>query len=120
MGIRTYLALGVLLVFLAVGGVALWYRSEAISAEASAAKARADRDIAVEANKQADATIDALQEQARIDSRLTASLVEEMRKINDGLAAQASQLTEMEKANADVRAYLDAAVPADLRKLYSH
>lgn len=118
--IRLYLSLGLLAAFFALGGVALWYRGEAISAQAAAIKAKADLLSAVEANRQAAATIDALQEQARIDSRLTASLVDEMRKINDGLAAQASQLTELEKANADVRAYLDAAVPADLRKLYNH
>jgi LysB family phage lysis regulatory protein len=117
---KLYLALGILIAFLAVGGVALWYRGEAISAEADALKAKADRAAAVEANKQAVATIDALNEQARIDSKLTASLVEQMRQINDSLTAQGQQLTELEKQNADVRAYLDTLVPADLRKLYHH
>ena len=117
MGLRVYLALGVLTVCLALGATALWYRAQAISAQAQAAQARADLATARQANAEAVKTISALQEQSRIDSRLTASLVEEMRKINDGLAAQAAQLTELESQNADVRAYLDAAVPADLRKL---
>jgi LysB family phage lysis regulatory protein len=110
----------ILVAFLSVSGVALWYRGQAISAEADAVKAKADRAAAVEANKQAAATIDALHEQARLDSKLTASLVEQMRQINDSLTAQGQQLTELEKQNADVRAYLDTLVPADLRKLYHH
>lgn len=118
--IRLIIAGLVLLAFLSVGGVALWYRGEAISASAAAAKAKAERDTAVQANKEAAATIDALQAQSRLDSRLTASLVEQMRQINDGLAAQGQQLTELEKQNADVRAYLDSLVPPDLRRLYDH
>lgn len=96
---------------------ALWYRGQAISAEADAARARADLVLAHEANKHALDTIASMQEQARRDSRLTAELVEEMRRINQGLAEQADKLTELEKSNADVRAYLDTVVPPDLRKL---
>jgi len=118
--IRPILAGSVLLAFLSVGGVALWYRGEAISADAAATKAKAERDTAVQANKEAVATIDALQEQSRLDSRLTASLVEQMRQINDGLPAQGQQLTDLETQNTDVRASLDTLVPADLRRLYNH
>ena len=103
--------------FLSLGGVALYYRAEAADAAKEAQQAIADKDKAVEANKDAQNTISALQEQSRLDSRLTASLVEEMRKISDGLAEQSQQIDELEKSNADVRAYLDTVVPADLRKL---
>lgn len=115
--IKLYLAAAAITAFAAVVIVALWYRGQAISAQAQAAQARADLATARQANDEAVRTISALQEQSRIDSRLTASLVEEMRKIHDGLAEQAGKLDELEKSNADVRAYLDAAVPADLRKL---
>ncbi len=114
---KLYLAGLAVVAFAAVIVAALWYRGQAISAQAQAAQALADLATARQANAEAVKTISALQEQSRIDSRLTASLVEEMRKINDGLAAQAAQLTELESQNADVRAYLDTAVPADLRKL---
>ncbi len=115
--IKLYLAAAAALAFAAVVIVALWYRGQAISAQAQAAQARADLATARQVNDEAVRTISALQEQSRIDSRLTASLVEEMRKIHDGLAEQAGKLDDLEKQNADVRAYLDAAVPADLRKL---
>jgi hypothetical protein len=118
--LRLYLLLGAVFAFLALAGVALWYRGQAISAKAARDKAQAALATAVEANKQAAATIDALQEQARLDSRLTSSLVAEMRKINDGLAAQGAQLTDLEKANAAIADYLNVPVPADLRRLYDH
>lgn len=117
---RLYLMLGVALVMACLGGAVLYYRGNAISAAAEAAQARANLAVAEDANKEAVRTIDALQEQARQDSRLTASLIEEMRKINDGIAAQNAALGDLEKANVDVRTFLDAAVPADLRKLYHH
>lgn len=97
--------------------VMLFYRSQAISAEADAARARADLVLAEAANRQALDVIASMEAQARIDSRLTADLVEEMRRINEGLAEQAGKLEELERSNEDVRAYLDSVVPADLRKL---
>jgi LysB family phage lysis regulatory protein len=118
--VRLILAVLVLLAFAAMGVAVYKYKADAADAQAAASQAKAERDTAVQANKEAAATIDALQEQSRLDSRLTASLVEQMRQINDGLAAQGQQLTELEKQNADVRAYLDSLVPPDLRRLYNH
>lgn len=118
--IRLAILAALAIAFLSLGGLALWYRGEAISATAEAASARRQLSEATEANRQANATIDALQEQARLDSRLTSSLVAEMRKINDGLAAQSAQLTDLEKANAAIADYLNVPVPADLRRLYHH
>jgi LysB family phage lysis regulatory protein len=118
--LRLYLALGLAAAFLGLAALAFWYRGEAISASAEAASARKQLATATEANRQANAAIDALQEQARMDSRLTASLVEEMRKVSDGLAEQSAKLTDLEKTNAALADYLNAPVPADLRKLYDH
>lgn len=118
MTIRAYIALAVLLAFMTVSGVALYYRAEAADAAKEAQQAIADKDKAVEANKAAQNTISALQEQSRLDSRLTASLVEEMRKISDGLAEQSQQIDELEKSNAAVADFLAQKVPEDLRRLY--
>ena len=70
--IRLYLLGGALLAFLALGGVALWYRGEAISAAAARDKAQAALATAVEANRQAAATIDAMTED-RKSTRLNSS-----------------------------------------------
>lgn len=115
--LRLIIAAVILLALASTTAVAMFYRGEAISAAADAAQARIDLTAAKDANDTAAKTISALQEQSRLDSRLTASLVEEMRKISDGLAEQSQQIDELEKSNADVRAYLDGVVPADLRKL---
>lgn len=107
----------IVLAFSVSVGASLWYRAEAISAEADASRARADLVLAEAANRRALDVIASMEAQARIDSRLTADLVEEMRRINEGLAEQAGKLEELERSNEDVRAYLDSVVPADLRKL---
>lgn len=117
---RLAIAAIVALAFAAVVGAALWYRGEAISATAEAADARKQLATAQEANRQANATIDALQEQARLDNQLTGSLLDQVRQINAGVSAQAAQLDDLRKSNAAIQAYLDGAVPADLGKLYDH
>lgn len=117
--IRVYIAGAIALAFAGVVILALWYRGEAIDATADAAKARASLASAVEANKQATDTIAELQEQARFDNRLAASVLEQVQAINKTLADQSAQLTDLETTNADVRKYLDAAVPADLCRLYN-
>lgn len=120
MSARLILLGSVVIAFLALAGVALWYRGEAISAKAEQHKAEVARDTAIAANKESEKTIDQLQEQARLDGRLVAALYEQMQQIHAGIEEQNAKLTDLEKANADVRAYLDTAVPSDLRKLYKH
>jgi hypothetical protein len=117
---RLYLALGAVIAFLALGGVALWYRGQAISATAARDKAQAALATAVEANRQAVATIDAITEQSRLDGRLAADLAAKNRQLSDDLTDKDAQLDEMEKTNADLRTFLGQSVPDDLRRLYSH
>ncbi|MGN6767836.1 MAG: hypothetical protein ACTHJY_22045 [Rhizobiaceae bacterium] len=117
---RLYLAFGIVIAFLAIGGVALWYRGEAISATAARDKAQAALATAVEANKQAAATIDAMTEQSRLDGRLAADLAAKNRQLADDLSDKDAQLDELEKQNADLRSFLDQSVPPDLGRLYHH
>jgi len=118
--LRLYLALGIVVVFLALGAAALWYRGEAISADAARDKAQAALATAVEANKQAAATIDAMTEQSRMDGRLAADLAAKNRQLADDLSDKDAQLDGMEKQNADLRSFLDQSVPSDLGRLYHH
>jgi hypothetical protein len=120
MGARLYLALGVVVAFLAVAGVALWYRSEAISATAARDKAQAALATAVEANRQAAATIDAMTEQSRLDGRLAADLAAKNRQLTDDLSDKDTELNEEKKSNADLRTFLDQHVPDPLGRLYAH
>lgn len=115
--LRLIIAAVILLALASTAAVAMFYRGQAISAAADAAQARVDLAAAKDANDTAAKTIATLQEQSRLDSRLTASLVEEMRKISDGLAEQSQQIDDLGKTNAEVLNYLDTAVPVELRKL---
>jgi hypothetical protein len=120
MGARLYLALGLLAIFLAIGGVALWYRGEAIEAVAARDKAQAALATAVEANRQAVATIDAMTEQSRLDGRLAADLAAKNRQLSDDLSDKDAELEQMEKQNADLRSFLGQPVPPDLGRVYGH
>ena len=117
--IRLAIAGLILVALLSMGILALWYRSEAIGAEAERDRARADLTLAADANRKAVATIADMQAQARRDNQVTAAMVDELKRINEALAVQSAALTDLEKSNADVRAYLDTAVPDDLRRLYA-
>lgn len=120
MSLRLYLALGVVIGFLAIGAAALWYRGQAISATAAREEAQAALATAVEANKQAVATIDAMAEQSRLDGRLAADLAAKNRQLADDLSDRDAQLDDMEKQNADLRSFLGQPVPPDLGRLYHH
>jgi len=118
--VKLYAALVLAVLLAALVATALWYRGQAISASAEAKDAQKQLATAVDANKAANSTIDALQEQARLDSRLVSSLVEEMRNIGASVEAQSQKLSELEKSNEVVRDFLNRPVPSDLGKLYDH
>jgi len=103
--------------FLSVGGLALYWRSNAKEAEAKAARVTLERDQAVAANADNVKTIYALQEQRRFDGRLMASLIEEMRQVGDAVADMSKKQEELKNANEEVRNFLRARVPDDYRKL---
>jgi LysB family phage lysis regulatory protein len=117
MQLRLYLALGLLAVFLGIGGVALWYRGQAISATADAAQARADLSTAVAANKAQEETIGRLRAAAATNDRILAKMADDIAGINSNTTETNQQIGELKDANEDVRAYLGAAVPADLKRL---
>lgn len=114
---RAYLAIGVLIAFLALGGTALWYRTEAISAEAAARQARADLTAAEAANRAQQETIGRLRASAEANDRIIAQMTDHLAAINAAVADTNHQIGELKDANEDVRAYLAGRVPADLDRL---
>ena len=120
MSLRLYLLAAAVIAFLALAGVALWYRGEAISADAARDKAENALSVAQEATRQAVATIDAMQEPSRLDGRLAADLAAKNRQLANDLSDKDAALDEMEKQNADLRSFLGQPVPPDLGRLYHH
>lgn len=117
MGIRAYLALGILLAFLALGLVALWYRGQAIDARADAVQARVALTTAVTANRAQEEAIDRLRASAAANDRIMVGLAEQMATISQTITETNQQIGELKDANEDVRAYLSGLVPADLDRL---
>ncbi len=114
---KLYLAGAAVLVFAAVLGAALWYRSQAISAQAQAVQARAALDTAVAANKVQEETIGRLRASAAVNDRIMAGLTEQLASINASITETNQQIGDLKDANEDVRAYLAGRVPADLDRL---
>lgn len=118
--IRVYGLIAAVIAFLGVVGVALYWRGEMIEARANEAALAVKYDTVVAANKTANDTIAAMQEQERFNGQLTSSLIEQMRAVNQNVKAQNEALARLEQVNEAVHAYLNAVVPDDLRKLYEH
>jgi LysB family phage lysis regulatory protein len=115
--IKLYLAAAAALAFAAVLIVALWYRGQAISAQAQAAQARADLASAVAANAAQQETIGRLRATAEANDRIVTQMTGQLAAINAAVADTNQQIGDLKDANEDVRAYLAGRVPADLDRL---
>ena len=117
--LRIYLLGGAIVAFLALCSVALWYRSEAISAGASRDKAKADLAGAVSVNKAQEETIGRLRVQAEANDRIVANLAASVAGINQSLSEQSKALSGLKDQDATVRDYLNSPVPPALGELYN-
>lgn len=117
---KLYLALAVLIAFLGLGATALWYRGQAISATAEAARAQADLATAVGVNKANQETIGRLKAQSETNDRITAELAQKLADSNAALRDSGAARTELKDSNDQVRDYLNAPVPDALRRMYDH
>lgn len=117
MQLRLYLALGTLIAFLGLAAVALWYRGEAISAEAETRQAKADLATAVAANAAQQETIGRLRASAEANDRIVSQMTDQLAAINAAVADTNQQIGDLKDANEDVRAYLAGRVPDDLNRL---
>lgn len=108
----------ILLAFLAVGSTALWYRGNAIEAQAERDKAVRDLGVVVGANKVQEETIGRMRAEADFKDRLVAKLAGDVAAINDNLAKTTRDLAELKDADPAVHDYLDTPVPDALRRMY--
>lgn len=114
MPLRFYALLGAVIAFLALGGVALWYRGEAISAQAAERQAKADLAAAVSVNDANQETIGRMKALADAKDKLLAEIAGQIADINQNVAENTAAVQGLKDANEDVRAYLAGAVPPDL------
>lgn len=97
---------------------ALWYRGEAISANADKDRAKAELVRVEQALEQTQTALNQLTLQRALDASVISDLVDLSEKINEAAAELSSARSELELANDAVRDYLSAPVPPDLKRLY--
>lgn len=113
-------ALAVALALAGLGGLALWFRGQAIAAAAERDSARSSLATAQAANDAQKAAIERLTAGRAMDDKL---LVELQGRLGE-LATQTQQATtairDLERSNENVKAYLAGRLPDELRRLLEH
>ncbi|RWQ35864.1 MAG: hypothetical protein EOS20_17490 [Mesorhizobium sp.] len=109
-----YLRIAALAVFLAVVALALWYRGNAIKAEAETRQAKADLATAIGVNDANDETIGRMKATAEAKDKLLAEIAGQIATINGAIAENTAAVEGLKDANEDVRAYLAGAIPPNL------
>jgi phage-related tail protein len=112
-----YLRLAALAAFLAVAGLALWYRAEAATAAADAQQARANLAVAKSVISAQEEAMGRLRASAEQNAKDTAALVDELEAIHKAVADTNESVDNLRESNATVAEYLRSAVPDDLRLL---
>lgn len=113
--------LAILAVALALAiGTAAIYRGNAAKAYAEAAQARADLNVAVDANRAQEEAIGRLRAEAVFNDKLLVKMSDDLTSITRATAATTKAVNDLKESNDDVRQFLGTIVPPDLRKLYEH
>lgn len=117
----SYIRVGAAVVCLALVGAGvsliLVQRAKLDAAEATRAAMQLQLDGVIATNKLQAESIDRLSAQSRIDDRLVTLLNQELSAIRTETEAATNKLTELERTSPDVKEFLAARVPDDLRKL---
>ncbi len=124
MTLRLWLLAGTAIAFLSLGGIALWYRGQAISAEADRAAVEAERDQlrrdlsqAVTVNAENQETIDKMVAEGLRRDLIIKGMGDEIADINQELQDKTDQLTKAKDGDEDLRKYLDGFLPPAVRCL---
>lgn len=112
-----YFRLALATLFVALIALALWYRGQAIGAEAEARRVRADLDTALAANAAQQRAIERMAAAAEVTNRIMLGVADQIAGINAALVATNEEIGDLKDANEDVRAFLGAPVPPDLERL---
>lgn len=109
-----YIKIGAVVLVLGSLGVMYWRMN---SLKTQRDQLRQDVDKAVAANQQSLETIRLLQAQKEIDEKRISALLSDLQVLHDTNTRTRRKLVELEKHNADVRAYLARPVPPDLQRV---
>lgn len=118
--VSRYIAIAVLIALI-VCFAAVGYFKLVADRERAEKEAAIVRLIAVEeANRENTETIKRITEMRVYNEALLTELVKQVNDLHKEAAATSAAINDLEKANADVKAYLERAIPDDLRKLLTN
>jgi hypothetical protein len=117
MSLRLGILAAIALASLSLAGVALWYRGQAIAAEADRERAIGDLNTAVAANHAQQETIGRLRASAKANDRIITEIAEQIAEIGEAVTETNQAVGDLKDANEIVRAYLASPVPPDLKRL---
>lgn len=114
---RVYLigALVLACAFLGLGGGLLYYRAEAATQRGLAQVTQAQLDTAKTVNDIQAAAIDRLAKLREADDALLRDVRDRLGSINTATQATTEAVANLERSNADVKAFLGMRLPPDLR-----
>lgn len=115
MSYKLAIAAVVAILILGLAAGLFYYRGNAISAEADAHRARADRDTAIAVNKANEETIGRLKAAKEKSDQLVAELAEQIKTSNQSLIDAADERRKLENENDDIRKFLALRIPDALR-----
>lgn len=117
MSLKLYAIGAAALVIVGMSAAIYKYRGDAIAAQAEAARVTVERDRVLAISAQKDREIERLVRLADINNSVLAEVRQELQDLNAKAAENNQQLAELENTNAEVRLFLDTALPADLKRL---
>ena len=112
-----WLRLAPIVLLVAAVALALWYRGQALSSQMERDRARAELGTALAANRAQEQTIGRLRASAERNDKIVAEMARDLAAISQATSETSAAIADLKDANETVRAYLDTAVPRDLRKL---
>lgn len=109
---------GILVLVLTGMAAAIYkYRGDAIGARAEAARLAGQLQTAIDVNRAQEATIGRMRAQAEADAKGAAELAEELRLLNENVAAINEERRALKDSDATVKEFLDTPIPDALRGL---
>ena len=112
---RFYLIAGLGLILASLGGMVLYYRAKAGTREAEAKTIQTQLDAAKAINDGQAALIDRLTALREADDALLRDVRAKLTNIDERTQATVKAVSDLERSNADVKAYLGQSIPFELR-----
>lgn len=109
-------ALGLIAVLGLSAGL-MWYRGQAISAQADQARTKSALDAALAINVSNEAVIKRLTAYRELDDKLMIAVNGQLRELATQASAAQASVRELEKTNAGVAEYLRGTLPDELKRL---